>query len=336
MHNKAVRINLISVIAMALAAVFVACFMFGCAEDKPVSPARPAVKYVAEIDEKIERINTVSRENNISDSFFYITDLHWELNDKKSPWIVQYIQSKTNVDTIVFGGDFISYFYNDKEAALTAMEKCLGAFTAKEYYAIMGNHETNLSGGDNDETPPISAEESNLVLNKGRFEKSYFCVEDKTDKVCKVFLNTNIFEKDGEQYNWLKDTLTSLDADMTAFIFMHVYNSYKAAGEPLTTAKQGHTLNALLSDISEDMTCAIGGIFSGHTHRDFMDKTDLGYTVLSTACDGRGRYDACDDLYERNKDEFSEQAFDVVQVDTTNRKVFLTRIGAGYDRQYTY
>ncbi|MDE7107629.1 MAG: metallophosphoesterase [Clostridiales bacterium] len=334
--NRTNKINFVkSWICIVFALVFSACFMLGCAEDEP-RPTPPPVKYVAEIDEKIERINAISQDNNIADSFFYIADLHWEFNDKKSPWIVKYIQSKTDVDTIVFGGDFISYFYNDKEDALAAMEKCVDAFEAKEYYAIMGNHETNLSGGDNDETPPISAEESNLVLNKGRFEKSYFGVEDKAEKIYKVFLNTNVFEKDGEQYNWLKDTLVSLDSDMTVFIFMHIYNDYKAAGVQLTTAKQGKLLNELLSDISDDMSCSIGGIFSAHTHRDFMDQNELGYTVLSTACDGRGRYAPCDDLYERNKGEFSEQAFDVVQVDTSKRKVFLTRIGAGYDREYTY
>ena len=322
-------------ICIVFAFAFVACCMCGCGI-ADTHHARTTVKYMAEIDEKIERINAISQENNIADSFFYITDLHWEDNNKKSPRIMQYIQSNTDVDTIVFGGDYISRRYTDKQAALDMMQKCIDAFTAKEYCAIIGNHEMNISDGENDDATPVTAEEINFVLNKGRFDKTYFCVEDEADKICKVFLDTNMFVKDGEQYAWLKDTLVSLDSDMTVFIFMHIYNDYKPAGVPLTIASTGTRLYELLSDINGDMSCSVGGIFSGHTHRDFLEKNDLGYAVVATTCDGIGAYDLCDDSYERVKGEFSEQAFDVVQVDTSNRKVFLTRIGAGYDREYTY
>lgn len=312
----------------------VACnLLLGCANDYIESDGI-RINYKADIDRKIEKINLIYKQNDIADAFFFITDLHWEVNDKKSHILTQYIMSHTKVDTIIFGGDYISDFYEDKDIALSFMTDCIDAYTSHEYYAILGNHETNSYGIDT--TPPVSAEESNLVLNKGRFDKSYFCVEDNDNKISKVFLDTNTFSKDDEQYNWLKQKLISLDSDVTAFIFMHIYNDYKLAGEPLTIAPTGKLLNEMLSDIADDMSCSIGGIFSGHTHRDFMETNNLGYTTLSTACDGRGRYDACDDLYERKAGEFSEQAFDVVQIDTTSRKVFLTRIGAGYDREYTY
>lgn len=324
----------ISWILIAFAAIFAACSLIGCGND--LYHSKDIVKYIAEIDEKIERINAISEKNDITDSFFYVTDLHWEYNDKKSPQIIRYIKSQTNTKTIVFGGDYISYFYQEKEAALASMERCINAFSTNDYYAVMGNHETNVPVLGYDKTPFITAEECNMVVNKGRFEKSYYCVNNDTGNVCKIILDTNIFGVNGKQYNWLKDTLLSLDSSVTVFIFMHVYNDYKSAGEPLTIAPAGKLLNGLLADIAGEMSCSVGGIFSGHTHRDFMDKNDLGHTTLSTACDGRGRYSACDDLYERNKGEFSEQAFDVVQVDTKNRKVFLTRIGAGYDREYSY
>lgn len=324
----------ISWVLIAFAAIFAACSLIGCGSN--LFDSLTTVTYVGQIDEKIKKINAISKQNNISDSFFYITDLHWEYNDKKSPLIIRYIKSRTKTKTIVFGGDYISYFYSEKEAALASMKKCVNSFATNDYYAVMGNHETNVSVLGSDKTPFITAEESNAVVNKGRFEKSYYCVNDKANTVCKIILDTNIFTKNGEQYNWLKETLLSLDTNVTVLIFMHIYNDYKSPGEPLTIAPAGKLLNGLLGDLATEMSCSIGGIFSGHTHRDFMDKTDLGYTTLSTACDGRGRYSACDDLYERNNGEFSEQAFDVVQIDTEKRKVFLTRIGAGYDREYTY
>ena len=315
--------------------LFMACFLIGCAKEEKKEDPFP-FSYVAEVDEKIERIRLISQKNDIADSFFFITDLHWDYNDKKSPKIIKYIESSVPIKTIVFGGDYLCRFNPDKDLAMANLGECINAFNAEEYYAIIGNHEANWSGNEEDASSVISSSESNQVLNQGRFEKSYFCVGNESNHICKVFLDTNDFSKGGEQYNWLKDKLLSLNANETVFIFMHIYNDYKSPGIPVTLARPGNLLNELFLEISDSMVCSVGGIFSGHTHRDFMEKNDLGYTALSTTCDCRGNYYACDDLYVRNKGEFSEQAFDVVQVDTSNRKVYLTRIGAGYDREYTY
>lgn len=78
----------------------------------------------------------------------------------------------------------------------------------------------------------------------------------------------------------------------------------------------------------------------GHTHRDITGSTDditddgtsIGgsiplFVTTTDNCGGNLDIDVT-----RTKDTVSEQAFDVFTVDTTNRKIYVTRIGGGNDR----
>lgn len=49
-----------------------------------------------------------------------------------------------------------------------------------------------------------------------------------------------------------------------------------------------------------------------------------------TYSDGQGT------TYERTPETVREQAFDVVHIDLTNRKLYTTRIGGGFDREFSW
>ena len=74
-------------------------------------------------------------------------------------------------------------------------------------------------------------------------------------------------------------------------------------------------------------------VFSGHNHVDGCIRTDGGLNVISTTCDA---YGAPEGGVVRAKGTITEQAFDVVNIDYENKKIYMTRIGAGEDRVFSY
>ena len=98
-----------------------------------------------------------------------------------------------------------------------------------------------------------------------------------------------------------------------------------------------------------DFTNADGGnvicLLSGHVHQDreYL-KSSSNVLAISTMGDlykdGDGNVltysDGQGTTYERTPETVREQAFDVVHIDLTNRKLYTTRIGGGFDREYSW
>ena len=76
------------------------------------------------------------------------------------------------------------------------------------------------------------------------------------------------------------------------------------------------------------------GVISGHRHFDGSVTTSAGTNVIATTCDARIEYSGSQ--LTRTIGTITEQAFDVVQIDLSNRKIYLTRIGAGSDREFNF
>ena len=290
--------------------------------------------YIEYLDSKIEKIIANKQENTITKSFYYITDLHWKKNARHSPQLVEAIKQKTEIKDIVFGGDYIEEAYEKKSDAIKIMSDCVSAFKTDDYVAILGNHDMNTTSSKVYEE--LSDREAIKVLNKGRVEESYFNIDDEENKIGCIYLNTNCFNNSCPQISWFEQKIMMYSSDWTVLVFMHEYNDYATAGICIRKGKNGILIDKLLDDNKSNIKCKIAGIFSAHTHRDYFDYNSFGCPVISTTCDSIGVYDWCDNLYKREKDTITEQAFDVVQVDTIQRKVFMTRIGAGVDRTYYY
>lgn len=74
-------------------------------------------------------------------------------------------------------------------------------------------------------------------------------------------------------------------------------------------------------------------IVAGHMHWDYYRKENRVWTILTTT-DAYGMND--DTHVTRTAGTISEQAFDVFHIDITNRKIWLTRIGGGSDRDFDF
>lgn len=71
----------------------------------------------------------------------------------------------------------------------------------------------------------------------------------------------------------------------------------------------------------------------GHTHEDYSITNDKGQPIFTTITDN---FQAETGSLKRYGNDVTEQAFDVVSIDTTNRKIYCTRIGAGSNREFSY
>ena len=81
------------------------------------------------LDNKIKKINQIAAENQIDDSFFFISDLHWECNTRISPILVNRIRSETPVKQVILGGDYYSHNYADVEMAKSMLLDSVGQFS---------------------------------------------------------------------------------------------------------------------------------------------------------------------------------------------------------------
>ena len=81
-------------------------------------------------------------------SFLFFTDTHWETNSKKSPLLLKYVQSRTGISKVLWGGDFINLEDDNKYLAKGILtdfvQPCLDAFK-DNFIPCVGNHDTNLA-----------------------------------------------------------------------------------------------------------------------------------------------------------------------------------------------
>ena len=83
------------------------------------------------------------------------------------------------------------------------------------------------------------------------------------------------------------------------------------------------------SSANGDVVCVV----SGHIHKDFSIVQD-GIRNIFTTTDA---YDYNEDSStDREEGTYTEQAFDVFQIDVNARKIYTTRIGAGLDREFDF
>lgn len=312
--------------------IFTLSFLVGCNNSEAVDAFVPDY-YKDYLDERIEKINNITANNQIDYSFYFITDLHWEANDKYSPYLIKKIKAETGIEIINFGGDYIAHDYKDINKSLNIMTDCINSFDVKNYFAIIGNHERNNQHGY--DTPEIYDEESNSVLNKKRYNKPFFIEEYQTNKISCLYLDSNTLTIGDEQYEWIKGLLKNYDNEWTVLIFTHMYNEFTRYKPYVHKHEKGEFLDKLFIELG-DINCNLAGIFTGHIHLDSFYYNDFNIPVVTTMCDSRCVYTDYLNQGKRDPGTVTEQAFDVCQIDLKQRKVFLTRIGAGTDREYLF
>ena len=303
------------------------------------------------LDSKIEDINELELANDFDgDSFIFITDTHWQSNAKKSPSLVQKILNKTNIKNVTFGGDVLN-LDSTQAAAIGYYKSFYTAFKNTHLHSVLGNHDFN------DNVPATYPEahltqqqvyslafkkEENEVLDIVKPQNNtnpvkdsfYYCIDNKVQKIRYIYLNSRQESYGSTQLAWLLDRLEELDNTWTVILFTHFVWTNIVDNTPVINASYTELLGFLTSN-QGSYNCTIAGLLSGHTHFDYSTTSTLGFPVIATSTD-------CYSLSttalspEMTLGTDTEQCFDVVTIDKTNKKLYFTRIGAGNDREFSY
>lgn len=331
--------------------------------------------YRAHMNDRVRTINS-KLNNPSDFGFGFITDVHAEYNAKHFPALIDEIRTKTPVNEFMGGGDWATGWFDtktpeeNKPELFTFFEELRRLFKGVPLLKTIGNHEWAY-GANNSYN--ISSQElyGYYLRDEDKMFKdihwgadhTYYYWDNQQAKCRYISLNVMdypdtikptgnadnkewYFKVGDTQIQWLKDTLNSVPDGYVVAIESHLvplsadqFASFPAA-KIGTTISNGEDLQAIASAYAAktgDFTSAKGdllGWFGGHYHADDITVRN-GVTYITTIADCMSVWDI-PNVPTKEVGTTSEQAFDVATVDRANRRVNLTRIGAGSDRSFTY
>ena len=285
--------------------------------------------------------------------FFYLTDSHWIGNAQYSPALVNYLAEKLNARHMVFGGDLIHKYNPNKEKAINlevnSFYNALTSYTkAGESLRIMttlGNHDRNYASNNTNRALRFSEKEAYELYMK-RMEGWGVTVEDDPnvsyydDTANKVryiqFFFTDSRFNMPEDSNvdramaWAEEQIKALDADWTVVLFTHGFYTGEKGSDLEFTEKTKEVANRMLT-LQKEAAAEIAAWIVGHNHQDrnevlMSEDGNTKLRVISCSSDG----------YLSQANTAKEQSFSFFQLDTVNKKLYMTRIGAGDDAVFTY
>ena len=282
------------------------------------------------LDTKAARINQLAEQcAGNGDVFFFITDEHWDMeyNQKHAPALIGYLNNRCNIPRLFDGGDSANGTSIDFINALQS------SYT-HDIHHIMGNHDWMLNRSGDYLAYYFDSFGYNQV---GNVEKHYYYVDNVQKKIRYIILNawrsdltqsnTLVSAYDAEQLNWFTGTALNVESGWDIIIFTH----YIKDGSKY--APDGALAFANAIDNYEgngNIIC----VLEGHTHWDNISHTNGGVPVIATTCDKNGSWISDGTNMEPWLDEqrpdgtIYEQAFDVVCLNRTMRKITMVRIGA--------
>ena len=294
------------------------------------------------LEEKVNAINdAIAESHDNCETFFWITDIHWEpsLNTRNSPFLMKYIASKTGINTILNGGDT----GNSQIICKNAISQLKNAIASSRVYSVNGNHEINDASRYelpfervNDE---LRGHNTDLVF--GDKNKSFFYHDDMMNETRYIGLSSfglyinNTYEScyTTEQLEWFKNTALDVDTGWTIIVFTHVLYDIDISSNRLKTGPLGS--KAIIDAIDNYKgNGTIACVLMGHTHRDRLHLGSTGVPYIISASDRHATYYGDIDV-KRIPGTITEQHFEVVVIDKSQRKIQLFSIGAkardGYD-----
>jgi hypothetical protein len=191
--------------------------------------------------------------------------------------------------------------------------------------------------------------------------KGYYYFDNPYQKIRYVVLNTyNGFDLTNadcvEQLNWFANTLNSVQDGWYVVVLTHIFfEIYTIEGvktpdktrtgiitQQIVDAYQSKNIVTLSYSgvtLSYDFSQANGkvaAIFVGHVHYDYSINSPEGYPIISILQDSTYYLSSMPDNPTRTAGTYTEQALDVVCIDTEGKAINTVRLGAGQDRQFSF
>ena len=297
------------------------------------------------IYKKRDIINKYLRENILlGDAFFFVTDTHWEFNQKHSPALIKELSRKLNIQRVFHGGDI----YNNSPVVDTFEVDCINSFrdaVGNDKVAVaQGNHEYL----GNDTWADVFVEAS-MHLENAKFgspNKQYFYIDNPVKKIRYIVLYSygqrvggsyTYGYNDQEQLTWLSGTALNVESGWDIFIFTHYAVSPVVNGDEYTRIAGFENVAAIINGYTG--AGRIVAMITGHTHRDYVLLESLDVPIIVTTCDHNANflYNGVRDFDNlqtpRDSETIDEQAFDAVIYDRVNCLFHFIRIGSEADNK---
>lgn len=276
------------------------------------------------ISGKAARINTLGEAGD--DVFFFITDVHWELNAKHSPALIEYLSHNCKIARLFDGGDL----------ANGVIPKAIKAYDSAfdgRIYRVCGNH---------DWFPPETGKSLYYWLNSNNYDQNgdafghYWYIDNVQQKIRYITLNSFKhsgdtvssgweYGYDADQIAWFTNEALNVPNGYDVIVFAHWFRNKQGGYTGYTDIESAiASFNADTSDHGR-VIC----IFQGHAHWDAVFHTSSGVPVITTTCD---KYDISNepDISEevRTLGTINEQAFEVCVLNREAKTITCVRIGA--------
>ena len=282
---------------------------------------------------KCNRLNLLARScSGLSDTFAFVTDMHWTLNAGKSPAILNYVRSNTRIDKLFCGGDICDFVHSEHEP-YDAFTMYLKAWDAPIYTAI-GNHEYLTEYGYDGR---LYQSFNSIGRDRiGNLERNYFYVENQQSKIRYIFMNA--FKRgtdasaavgyDADQLTWLQNTALNVDTGWGIVVVTH-YTHGLSGTTPVISQDAKPMLDILDAYTGNGDIIAV---ISGHTHFDSVNNTTGGIPVIVTTCDKcdpwiSGGVDKEPWLSDRVRGTIKEQVIDLFLIDRDAKTISRVRVG---------
>lgn len=276
------------------------------------------------------------------DSFIFITDIHGKLNYGKSPLLIHWLLAQTPIRKVIMGGDLWSDG-NNIPAKADLLKYLYGVRHSYNYtddvFAIRGNHDVEQSMTEGEW---YSMYERNLTERLDTIgTNAYFYVDNTSQKIRYIFCDGPAPNSamPADQQTWLQGKITELAAGWTVLVFCHSYWKPAATTSTPAVSSYGSSIKTAIDTAVSTANATVAALITGHVHRDMNTTSSAGYAIVATTCDANDwlatNFDPVTPT--RTAGTTTEQAFDVFNIDTSAKKIYITRIGGnGTDRTLTY
>ena len=292
------------------------------------------------LKDKVEYIDNLIRGCACNgDIFIHISDLHWQGNQQHSPALIKYITDRLPIKRMFNTGDDFDGTATRLAVGPPAVYENVNVFIPfknafdGDYYWTVGNHDHLLGYKNTYDDLCATHHQLDDKVVFGGTTKSYYYVDNTQQKIRYIVLDafdageTGYTHYGPEQLSWLENTALNVESGWTILLFCHMIY-YITASENFDfadiTDARFLALKNILVNYSGNGT--IAAVFQGDAHVDRVFRLN-GEGSIPVICITT---DKCDGALNVNREvgTINEQAFDVVVVDKTNRKITCVRIGA--------
>lgn len=277
--------------------------------------------------------NRLAAKNKIAE-FMFLTDVHWTGNAKKSPVLCKYIAKRYGIADVLMGGDVIYTHNTSKTGAVGELVSFYAAFDGLRMISTIGNHDLNSNNNQDSSTYLTPAELYPVMM--GREEAFTDTGADPYVTVCdndsqKVryvqFYHPDTVSISQNTKDKVTAAVTGKDNTWTVVLMTHVYWASGSVDQYIGAFTQ--ELAALNAD---DSHAKIACLIVGHIHKDNTAVVGENLLVIGSQCDIYAQTQGAD----MTAGTATEQCIEIVQIDTANRVIYLTRLGSGEDRTFSY